>query len=57
MYGYHLYEHRQDESVLIVALVTEDGFYECHRYGETATFTIERETFLSIYKKLESAKP
>lgn len=59
MNGYHLYQHRQDETVLIVARILEDQSYECRRYGSTSdndTFTLDAETFLSIYKLSERAK-
>lgn len=50
---WRLYEHRRDESVLIVARILDAGGYECRRYGVSeaaGTFVLDAETFLSIYR-------
>lgn len=49
-----LYENRQDSSVLMVArfkVGETPGYYECRRYGEEETFTLDAGVFLSIYRK------
>lgn len=60
MSTYHLYEHKQDASVLIVARVLDspDGAYECRRYGDEATntFVLPADLFLRIYQRRKNGR-
>lgn len=52
----HLYEHRSDPSVLVLAYLTDADTYQCRRYQDPSqsTWKMTKDSFLSIYKKRRS---
>lgn len=55
--SWRLYEHRQDESILILARVVDGSSYECHRWKSEESFVLDNQTFLGIYRRRSNAGP